>query len=397
LLAPTLEQRLDPTAGPDGPREKLGALLGVAEQDPAGLELVRFLQRKVLLEVYKMDPAYMLQVVEHFGPVDWRSVDATAAYWIVRGLVASDESISKFGNDKTNTIRIIFFCLRNLFLRNQIVFEPDPERIYNSYLNLGLDLNFVEPMHEAYLKYGPYFDPDAGPGEGAGDTYRSGHVNFLTEAIRALYMAGRDAEADHYYRYLQAVYGRDPFGQPHPAYTKTLRDFVMDSYDEIARSVMGWKEINQFLQSFLMAGYNRLAGGEFAAYARLRDTASEYHRKFMEDKDDPSYVRVRLPPFEQIELDAFRSALTQQAIGRSGVLHKMRLWRNARLELRQGVYDEVLASVRAECDALQLDVNRVIPEPRGMADYRKLHPGRPEAPGAPRESEVETPAQRLNS
>jgi len=139
------------------------------------------------------------------------------------------------------------------------------------------------------------------------------------------------------------------------------------------------------------------AGGEFAAYARLRDTAGEYHRKFMEDKDDPSYVRVRLPPFAQIELDAFRSALTQQAVGRTGVLHKMRLWRNARLELRQGVYDEVLASLRAECDALQLDVTRVIPEPRGMADYLKLHPGRPEAPGAPRESEVETPAQRLNS
>src|SRR5512141_2669046 len=109
---------------------------------------------------------------------------------------------------------MIFFCLHNLMQRNNMDFEPNPEQIDRSYLNLGLDLNFIEPMHQAYLEYGPLFDPQPVAGGGAGETYRSGHINFLTAAICNLSMAGRKAEAEHYLHYLQRTYGLDAYGQP---------------------------------------------------------------------------------------------------------------------------------------------------------------------------------------
>jgi hypothetical protein len=357
-------------------KENLARILGLSQRDPAGEALVRFLQRKVLSEVYKLDPNLMLELVETFGPMDWRCVDSQSLYWVARGLIAGGETINQFGNDKTNTARIIFFSLRNLFLRNHLVFEPNPEKIHLSYLSLSQDLNFIEPMHQAYVKFGPLFDPDTGGVPGAGDTFRTGHINFLGEAVRLLYLAGREAEAAHYYRYLRETYATTPTGEPNPAFAKTLHDFVMDNFRESIVTA-GTREIGIIIGGWLYNAYSVLAEGDVTTYVRLVRTARDYHESYMRDKRaDVGYGHVLLKDFLDLQVDAFGAWLARPPISPASTLHKARLWRQAPLYLRQSVYDDLFPQLKSECDYWDFDVAKAFPEPTGMAEYRLQHPER---------------------
>ncbi len=375
----------DPNADAERARgQKLDAILGVRAGNPAGEALVRWLQKKVLAQVYKLDTQYMLQVVENFGPVDWRSVDAQSLYWVLRGLVAGGETVSGFYNDKVNTARIMFFSLRNLFLRNHIIFEPYPPKIYLSYLNVGRDLNFIEPMHEAYVKFGPLFDPRGGTG--AGELYRIGHTNFLAEAIRLLYISGREAEADHYYKYLQQTYPTNEQGQLNPALSKTLRDFVMGNFVESIQTG-GVREFRLALDGLLTRAYNDLAAGDSGQYIRIVQRCRELYEQYMKDKRSQIMESKALFSFTDVQTDTLYAWLAQPVPTPMASLHKVRLWRAAPLYLRQGVYDELRPLFEAECTGWGFDVAEAFPEPPGMADYRRLHPDRrrPERP-----DEVET-------
>jgi hypothetical protein len=143
--------------------EALDQIVGIRDKNPAGAALTQFLQRKVLSEVYKLDARKMANLVDVFGPMDWRVVDAHSLYWVNEGLIAGKETISTFRNDKVNTLRLIFFSLRNLVQRNRLVFEPHPDivkvedegapdgvafkmdssKMAKSYLNQSIDLNFM--------------------------------------------------------------------------------------------------------------------------------------------------------------------------------------------------------------------------------------------------------------
>lgn len=371
--------------------EALDGILGLRAADEDGQAVVRWLQRKVLRDVYKMRTERMLEVIDNFGPVDWRSVDAAALYWVVEGLVAGGETPSNFQNDKTNTARIMFFCLRNLFLRNRITFEPYPPAIDNSYLNFGRDLNFIEPLHQAYVRYGRLFDPR--PEQvGAGDTYRIGHQNLLTEAIRLLYMSGREAEAAHYYRYLQTEYRLNEAGEPNPALAKTLHNYVLDQFREIMQAA-GQREARLALDGLLYAAFEELAVGNATEYVQYVDRAHGLFAEYMKDKDNRMSESKRLPPFADILGDAFTDRLAIPPASALQTVTKARLWAAAPLGLRQSVYDRLRPLLAQECEYFEFDLERAFPEPEGMAEYRQLHPERyPEQ----REREVETLPQTID-
>jgi hypothetical protein len=376
LLA-SVTRAAQPGYAADARRGNLATILGVRTGSAAGQALVHFVERQVVEQVYKLDLEHMLEVVRDFGPVDWRSCDAHSLYWVTRGLIAAREGpASGVSGDKMNTARIIFFSLRNLFLKNHIVFEPNPAAIQLSYLNLSRDLNFIGPLSEAYLKYGPLFDPTNEEGHGAGSTFRSGHINFITEAIRLLYLSGREAEADHYYRYLRETYPITPDGVPNPAFTKPLHDFVMDSFLE-SIEVPGVREIKIVIDGWLFNAYTQLASGDTTSYVRLVRAAQEYHENYMQNKrGDLGFGRQKIPEFADMQSDAFGNWLAPPAATPLQTLHKAKLWQVAPLYLRQTVYDNLLPLFRSECSLWNYDLAKAFPEPKDMDTYRKEHPGR---------------------
>lgn len=368
--------------------EPLDKILGIRAGNPDGLALVRFVQKKVLRDVYGMEAARMADLIAVFGPMDWRSVDATGLYWLTQGIIAGNETISSFKNDKTNTTRLIFFCLRNLSLRNRITFEPYTQNVNYAYLNFNPDLNFIEPMQQAYLKYGKDVDPEP-TATGVGETFRSGHINFLAEAIRMLWFAGRKTEAHHYYEYLRENYKYTSTGEMNPELLKPIEDYIMDQMREGMDSV---REVRLVLAGLMVQAFANLADGNVAQYNALTQSAVELHGYHNQERMKDQTAKDRLEPVADMQADTLRQLLREPSVAAAQTIRKARLWLYLPLKLRQAVYDDCIEALEVECNAMDFDVDRAFPEPDGMEEIRKSQ-GREGV--RKRKLPVETPAQPL--
>jgi len=347
--------------------EPLDKILGVRAGNPAGKALARFMQKKVLLEVYKLDPMKMANLIAVFGPLDWRSVDAHSLYWVNEGIIAGNETISSFKNDKTNTTRLIFFSLRNLMLRNRIIFEPYTTNINNAYFDFTPDLNFIEPMHQAYLTYGKDIDPDPTT-LGVGETFRTGHVNFLTESVRMLYMAGRKREAAHYYEYMRANYGLTSDGRINFDLAKPLDDYVLESYREGLDSN---RDVRVAIASVMTAAFNEMSDGNVAQYNALYRTALGLHSKYNGDSGKGGLIKNRLPPLDDMLNDILRAMFREPPVSARVTVRKARLWKYLPLPRRQAIYDDLYEMLVAECERVGFDMDGAFPEPADMEQIRK--------------------------
>jgi hypothetical protein len=355
--------------------KRFDALVGVRDHRPAGQALVRFLQRKVLREVYKNDPAHMLALVKQFGPIDWRRPESEAVYWASEALIVAQDTPHDFSNDKLNTGRIMLFALQGLARNNRVYFVPPPDNRTGelAYYNAAPDPDFIESMHTAYMRYAPALDTGRG-GAGVGDLFSSGHINFLSEGIRILYFANRLDAAQKYYDYLRHTYGRNADGTIRTQYLDDLRDFVLKGFFEnvdIERDAKG------AITGLLMYSFDELANGDPIVSANLVRQAHEVHQKYTSGREQPVLDRQSLPPFEDMYIDTFIGALTQPAPMVDQMLWKVRLWAAAPLMLRLSGYDAALPELTDECHLYKLDAARAFPEPPGIEQYRQAQPARP--------------------
>ena len=261
---------------------------------------------------------------------------------------------------------------------------------------MSIDIDFVESMHRAFMTYGPMIDPDPGDASGAGSIFRTGHVNFLTEAVRALYFSDRLADAERYYEYLRTHYGRTEYeGLLDENYTLPLRDFVLKS---MYGTIETMRESENVIRSLLWQAYDRLASGEGVAYNQLVSKALEFHETYQKEREAFRTGRVTLLPFSNYQVDTFREYLAVPGYNSDLVLRKAHLWWSAPLTLRQSVYDELIPALSRECRYWNFDSVKAFPEPEGMEQYRKDHPRREgdHEPGdkAKTPTGVETPAQK---
>ncbi|MCH7870310.1 MAG: hypothetical protein IID33_01290 [Planctomycetes bacterium] len=343
-------------------------IVGVRAGLPAGEALLRFMQRKVLNEVYKLDTAHMVEVMKYFGPMDWRVVDAHSLYWVTQSIIKGGETMQKFGNDKINTLRLLFFSLRNLRLRNKLIFEPYPKAISFSYFNPTLDMNFIEPMQQAFIEYGPALFGGRDIGAGAGDTFRAGHINFLTESIRLLYLANRKREAAKYYRYLRETYSVSQTGKFNAAFSIPLDEFVERSFTE---GLDGGRETQGAVNAWLANGYAALANSNFVQYQNLRAMALKLHRNYHGQLSDMAASK-RLAPFNEMQVDVLMFTMRQPSVAVEVALLKVRLWRNLPQNLKRAVYDQLKELFSEECRLAEFDLAKAFPEPAGMEAFREV-------------------------
>lgn len=379
----------------DDTRQRIGEILGVAEDNPAGLALVRFLQRKILLEAYNTDPEHMLAITRQFGAMDWRLAETHAIYWVTQAIILSEGTEGSFENDKTNTFRILLFSMQSLARRNHLFFDPLPGNVNLSYLNMLPDPAFIETMNMTYMRYAPRFDwrdPDSGP---AGDLFRSGHVNFLEENVRTLYFAGREEAAQEYYDFLRTEYGtHHSDGALKERYTLPLEDFAILGIRENASLKRDMIRVIRGLQTQAL---HRYSTGDLEYGSSSERLARRLHREWNADQAGVGSSRNLLPPFDEMYADAFRSFLSIPSQSFIHVLEKARIWPTAPLNIRQRVYDPIREQLANECAVFSFDVTKAFPEPEGMAEYREKFGTRTAQPeGEADESPAFTPKQPVN-
>ena len=248
---------------------------------------------QLLRETYKMDPAFMKQVDDRYGPLEWRLPEAHAIYWAAVGLQKAQENPDKIKADDLITLRrAIYQSMQLSFQRGRLILNPfvKPQQF-----EFGPNLAIIPRVSEAY-------EQAAVEDKANTEHILRAHRNFLRDAVYFLYSHNRVSEAAKWYRYM---------GEKYP--DKTIldgdtnsfpRNVTLDRYvfDRMQMDI-NETDVNRVradMEGLLVNCYMSLAIGEDDRAAGFKLLARQIHVSFMSRIKD-SEGRVGLPPFESID------------------------------------------------------------------------------------------------
>ncbi|MFB3892703.1 MAG: hypothetical protein ACE15C_11840 [Phycisphaerae bacterium] len=212
---------------------------------PARDKLLAFERAQVLWNVWRMDPQFMLGLMEnpnqigstgetggikYQAPLDWRNPTAHALYWATYGIQAC-QSIQRADIDALNCDRIALFSLRDMSFFGRLTMREKPGERDNPDIWRLPDIRFIGPAHKQHILFinavsrarGDKFEEN---------TFRDGHRNFIENAIQMLWLSNRRKEAEDYLKFL-----RDDYGMKGGKYDLPVKEFVMATLNEQGRPI----------------------------------------------------------------------------------------------------------------------------------------------------------------
>lgn len=329
------------------------------------------IRSRVLREEMRLDPQWMLKLMEEFGPVDWRAAWAHALYWSSYGDMKTEGRFNLNPNDSMNTVRFIFFALRYGETRGRLIFVPNFDKPFDSYIDFRPDTRFIPYTFAAYLKYGEkQFKDDPRFEEGtAGPQYRSGFFNWIEDSIGNLFREGGESNlklAQEFLDYLRE-HNRHPNGGIQDRYVLPLRDFVFGNLKE---EMMTYKQSDVIVRGFMDSALDKLGGGDVAGFEGDMDAARTCYDHYMAEMTSDVKDRRRLQAYELMFAE---EALGYFQDARRHVLMKKWLWDRVDLRLQQMIWDEAQPYLVKICELNDppLDAAKMFPEPPGMEEFRK--------------------------
>ena len=141
-----------------------------------------------LRDRYKMDPQFMKELDELYGPLEWRLPEAHAIYWASLGLKYSRVE------DQITLRRVIYQSMAMAVLRGRIVYVEPGGRLHT-----GPDLSRIDRANAAYEKMirEDVERPHA---------VEKAHKSWLREVVYLLYVQNRNAESGKWFAYLKGKY-----------------------------------------------------------------------------------------------------------------------------------------------------------------------------------------------
>jgi len=370
---------------PDAPIPAVAALrafLDGIEPSERRDRLIAFAQAFVLRRRYQLDPELMLELMETYGPLDWRCVESHGIYWVILGTRKSPRWEINDELDRLNTERILLYALRNLSRRGWLVFEPNYDNVNSSYFHQVPDLRFIDVTHEMYIALGKRYN--ATPhwrAEGGGQYLGSGHQFFLHEAVRQLYFNGDEEKAAYYYNWVRDNFRDDDGRSIKKMYMRPLWEFVVA---EARGQIDIFRGTSDTINGLMFQAYFKLATGEAQGFTKCVNQARRLWGQYMEERKRDENPRRQLPDFRRMARDRLivflrlPSQVAARGAPMVGMLSKARLWRRLPLEYKQPVWDRVAPALAEMCKQSRppIDLARAFPEPPGMDAYRKAHPSR---------------------
>jgi hypothetical protein len=336
--------------------------------------VLAFLRAQILWNVYRLDPAWMLSLMEKYGPLDWRLPQPHGIYWLTLGQQRCPDPTLE-DTDALNNQRNIFICLKDLTWRGRLtMLDMRPRDIGEDGLGVepvrseGLmdlpeirmrqlpDLRFVQPTHQGYLdairmmSHGGRIPLAASP-------LATGHINFLIGSVEMLYAARRQEEAQKLLDWVRDNYQRK--GQEWDQ--KNVGDFVLyelrkdaDPTRDLAESQVGMA---------LMVGFVALARGDQAS----SDGSLNYARRAFDAYQKGRGERMRLPDFDSyLTTIAVRLVLNPRGVGYNLTLpERAHLFQQLPARIQQIILDQGAEQLKSECDAEGLDFQKAFPPPGG--------------------------------
>ena len=339
--------------------------------------LLALVRAQILWNVYRMDPAFMLELMKEYGPLDWRLPQPHGLYWVLLGRkICKEQNLDD--SDVLNTQRNAFNCLKELTWRGRLtMIDTRPRRdsrdaitlepvrvesqmqLPNVLLYQLADLRYVEPLHQAYLKNIARQVTDSKTRFEA-NQFRDGHINYLAGAIKGLYASHRRGEAQKYYDYIRQNY------KP-PGATWQYRDVGEYVISELRADNQPIRDLAESQVGLsMMAGYVALAVGDRATAGESLEFARKAYYAYQEGRQE----RLRLPPLQAYSVRiAIELMLNPRALGYNlPMTDRAELYRELDDETKKLIYPQVRQYLRQACKAADLDFDKTFPAPPGFKE-----------------------------
>ncbi len=347
-----------------------------AKYADAWQRLLVHVRKRVLIDVYHMEPERMLRYTEKYGPLDWRHPATHAIYWASRGV---EESLERRGTtqfDTLNTDRMILHSVQELVRYGQINFDL----LTNEY--------FAMPDHEWVGVYWRIMEEELIPrggmavdaGQRAFHLYGAGVENLTKDAIRAYWVRGDYAAAERWHKRLRTWQGLN-INDPELAddLTLPLSDFVVKILkDRITSPNIALAEIDSAITEAFISGLGR---GRLDVFSKQLEYAQQVRDAYLSEQNtrtlaDPE--AKRMAEFVRSNFfDVVAQILTRLLAGggfgeyRLGPYQASLLYRRTPTNLQRLVYDNLARIVPAANPGLTPEVFKdLFPEPPGMAELR---------------------------
>lgn len=335
--------------------------------------LLAAVRSDVLRRRGRFDLDLMMELMEQYGPLDWRNPYTHALYWSSLGDRLSRNYENTNRSDQLNTARLVFFALQNIIVRGRIALYPDFDDPFSSYLDLSGDTRFIPYLFETYLRLGKEHygdDPDFREGT-PGRVYMTGMVTNMENWIELLYMEGGQEnlrQAENYYAWLREN-NPHPDGSTQSRYTMTLDEFVMG---DILNQLLTYRAAHGLVRSLVQRGLKHLSLGQLQAGTTALMRAKMCREYWLKDADVDRNERMLMPAMDFILRDNIEQFMTAQEIS---PLFKARLWKNLGVEQRQLTYDRLLPYFEKLCERQNppWSVAAAFAEPPGLEEFRKTH------------------------
>lgn len=367
MRAESLDARLLGAAPlPPGADGRLLAALG-QDREAAGLlfeHLVPHLQRRILEDRYRMDPARMVALMERYGPLDWRHGEPHGIYWTELGVEVGRTLRRREGTNELLVIRSRLHMLADLMKTGRVDFDPVTNRV-----DLLPDPRFIAAYERSMEEAIGLIESAAGVS--AGDFGRAdvqdlldGYENVLNLAVILEFLYGDRAAAETHFVKLGRLAERLGRGDD-PMYDDTVSAFVAQRIGEVL--AIDVANIRQFLDAMIRrAILEGLARGSLGVFNRYLAVARDLHeRRYAASDPNAKFVLAEsaLLPFPQLVENSFVNVMRDVGLP---LLVRARAWSWAPDPLKAAAADDVGDMLRTAAAAAGLDPQLAFPLPAGV-------------------------------
>ena len=323
--------------------------------------LVPYLQKRILVDRYRMDPEEMLRTMERYGPLDWRHPQSHGIYWSEQGLNVARQLSRREDVNELMLVRGRLMMLLELMRSGRVQLDTVTNRV-----DLLPDPRFAKSYEAAVIEAFDLIASEQGVSAGEfGTAVESdlfdGYEKFLNLATTLAYFYGDRSEAERYFLKVREVATKRGFGDE-PVYADTLENFVAIRFAGIVG--VNLADLRQFLDAMLRRGLvEGLAQGDLEVFNRyLRVAHVIYDRRFAASTPNEKYVLedARLLEFPKLVDNSFENVMKQASMP---VLQRARIWAWAPEKLRENTYQALAETLQSHAEAAGLDPQRAFPPP----------------------------------
>jgi hypothetical protein len=347
-------------------RELVAALLADRRLATAVFDkLLPHLQKRLLIDRYRMDPSFMLAQMENYGPLDWGHPHAHGIYWSERGIELGRAGLRRERFNELTVIRTRLGNLQNLMRSGRIEFDPLTDRI-----DVLPDPRFIDGYERGIRNAIELIRSNTGVsaaefGRATADDLLKGYESFLEQATVFAYLYGDEAQAAGCYGKLVKI-AADTGRGDQPLYSEGLDGFLSLRLAQVMD--IDVSNTRQFLDAMIQrAMLEGLAKGRIDTFNRFVKLAfTLYDRRYAATVPGSKHVakEAQLPPFPELVGNSFESAMKQES---TPLLVRARIWAWAPAEIKARVWERLGPTLTAQASAAGLDPALAFPPPAGTS------------------------------